>query len=123
MAHIFFWAAAGVCALTVFTHVFLGGVKWVRPYLAVEMEPGLKWLGYLMWHHGTVPALFLMAGFAAAALDGLRPDYAMIATAGAASFAAMAAWTAVKSGLPPQLFPVILMLSIVTVPGVAGLVS
>jgi hypothetical protein len=29
MAHIFFWAAAGVCALTVFIHVFLGGAKWV----------------------------------------------------------------------------------------------
>ena len=57
-----------MCALTVFIHVFLGGAKWVRPYLAVEMEPGLKWLGYLMWHLGTVSTLFLMAGFAAAAI-------------------------------------------------------
>ena len=29
----------------------------------------------------------------------------MIATAGAASFVAMAVWTAVKSGVPPQRFP------------------
>lgn len=39
------------------------------PYLAVEMEPGLKWLGYLMWHLGTVSTLLLMAGYAAAALS------------------------------------------------------
>ncbi len=123
MAHTFFWAATGVCALTVFIHVFLGGAKWVRPYLAVEMEPGLKWLGYLMWHLGTVSTLFLMAGFAAAALDGSRTDYAMIATAGAASFVAVASWTTVRSGVPPQLFPVIFMFSIVTVLGEAGLVS
>jgi len=87
------------------------------------MEPGLKWLGYLMWHLGTVSTLFLMAGFAAAALDGSRTDYAMIATAGAASFVAVASRTTVKSGVPPQLFPVIFMFSIVTVLGVAGLVS
>ena len=123
MAHIFFWAAAGVCALTVFIHIFLGGAKWVRPYLAVEMEPGLKWLGYLMWHLGTVSTLFLMAGFAAAALDGSRTDYAMIATAGAASFVAVALWTTVRSGVPPQRFPVIFMFSVVTALGVAGLVS
>jgi len=29
MAHTFFWAGAGVCALAVFIHVFLGGAKWV----------------------------------------------------------------------------------------------
>ena len=45
----------------------------------------------------------------------------MIATAGAASFVAVAIWTAVKSGVPPQRFPVILMFSIVTALGVAGL--
>ena len=122
MAVYFFWAAAGVCALTVFIHVFLGGAKWVRPYLPVEMEPGLKWLAYLMWHLGTVSTLFVMAGFAAAAMDGARTDYAMIATAGAASFVAVALWTAIKSGVPPQRFPVIFMFSVVTVLGAAGLV-
>ncbi len=116
-----FGAAAGVCALTAAIHVFLGGAKWVRPYLAVEMEPGLKWLGYLMWHLGTVSTLFLMAGFAAAAWNSSRTDYAMIATAGAASFVGVAVWTAIKSGVPARRFPVIAMFTIVTVLGAAGL--
>jgi hypothetical protein len=119
---ILFGAAAGVCALTAAIHVFLGGAKWVRPYLAVEMEPGLKWLGYLMWHLGTVSTLFLMAGFAAAALDSSRADYAMIATVGAASFVGVAVWTAVKSGVPARRFPVIPMFTLVTALGSAGLV-
>ena len=122
MAHYFFWAAAGVCALTVFIHVFLGGAKWVRPYLQVPMEPGLKWLGYLMWHLGTVTTLFILAGFAAAAMNGARTDYAMIATAGAASFVGVALWTSIKSGVAPQRFPVIFMFSIATALGVCGLV-
>ena len=121
MQAVLFGVAAGVCALTAVIHVFLGGAKWVRPYLAVEMEPGLKWLGYLMWHLGTVSTLFLMAGFAAAALDSSRTDYAMIATAGAAGFVGVAVWTAVKSGVPARRFPVIFMFSIVTVLGVGGL--
>lgn len=45
LPYIFSWATAGVCALTVFIQVFLGGAEWVRPYLTVEMEAGLKWLG------------------------------------------------------------------------------
>ena len=122
MTAYFFWAAAGVCALTVFIHVVLGGAKWVRPYLAVEMEPGLKWLGYLMWHLGTVSTLFIMAGFAAGAVHAGHDDYAAIATVGAASFVAVALWTAVKSGVPVRRFPVIFMFSIVTALGVGGLV-
>ena len=110
-----FVAEGGACATNF-------GAKWVRPFLAVEMEPGLKWLGYLMWHLGTVSTLFMMAGFAAAAMDGSRTDYARIATAGAASFVAMAVCTVAKSGVPPQRFPVIFMFSIVTALGVAGLV-
>lgn len=120
MQTVLFWTAAGVCGLTAAIHVFLGGAKWVRPFLAVEMEPGLKWLGYLMWHLGTVSTLFLMAGFAASALDSSRTDYALIATACAASFVLVAVWTAVKSGVPARRFPVIFMFSIVTALGAAG---
>ena len=85
--------------------------------LLVELTPGpnMAWLAALTLARGRA------AGFAATALDRSRPDYAMIATAGAASFVAMAVWTAVKSGVPPQRFPVIFMFSIVTALGVAGL--
>lgn len=54
MMAVFFWAAAGLAALTVFIHWFLAGAKIVRPILAVEMDPGLKWLAYLMRQLGTV---------------------------------------------------------------------
>ncbi|WP_439619741.1 hypothetical protein [Hyphomonas sp.] len=121
MAALFFWAAAGVAGLTVFIHVVLGGVKFVRPFLAVEMEPGLKWMAYLMWHLGTVSTLFIAAGFAAGALDPAHSDYAAIATAGAAGFVTVALFTAVKSGLSPRRFPVIPMFSLVTGLGLAGL--
>ena len=121
MTTLFFWAAAGVAGLTVFIHVFLGGAKFVRPFLEVEMEPGLKWLAYLMWHLGTVSTVFVAAGFAAGALEPTHRDYAAIATAGAASFVGVALFAAVKSGLSPRRFPVIPMFSLVTGLGLAGL--
>ncbi|KCZ57585.1 hypothetical protein HY30_05260 [Hyphomonas chukchiensis] len=121
MTAIFFWAAAGVAMLTVLIHVFLGGAKFVRPFLAVEMDPGLKWLAYLMWHLGTVSTLFIALGFAAGAVHPEHADYAAIATAGAAGFVCVALFTAVKSGLSPLRFPVIPMFSLVTGLGLAGL--
>lgn len=121
MTALFFWAAAGVAGSTVVIHVFLGGAKFVRPFLAVEMEPGLKWLAYLMWHLGTVSTLFIAAGFAAGALDPAHRDYAAVATAGAASFVGMALFTAAKSGLSSRRFPVIPMFSLVAGLGLAGL--
>tara|TARA_R110000787_G_scaffold27087_3_gene75394 strand:+ start:4832 stop:5209 length:378 start_codon:yes stop_codon:yes gene_type:complete len=121
MTAVFFWAAAGVATLTVFIHVFLGGAKFVRPFLAVEMDPGLKWLAYLMWHLGTVSTLFIALGFAAGAVHPAHADYAAIATAGAAGFVCVALFTAVKSGLSPLRFPVIPMFSLVTGLGLAGL--
>jgi hypothetical protein len=121
MTALFFWAAAGVAALTVAIHVFLGGAKFVRPFLAVDMEPGLKWLAYLMWHLGTVSTVFVAAGFAAGALDPAHRDYAAIATTGAAGFVGVALFTVLKSGLSLRRFPVIPMFSLVTGLGLAGL--
>jgi hypothetical protein len=121
MTVLFFWAAAGVAAFTVAIHVFLGGAKFVRPFLAVDIEPGLKWLAYLMWHLGTVSTVFVAAGFAAGALDPAHRDYAAIATTGAAGFVGVALFTALKSGLSLRRFPVIPMFSLVTGLGLAGL--
>jgi Na+-transporting NADH:ubiquinone oxidoreductase subunit NqrB len=121
MAALFFWAAAGVAGLTVLIHVVLGGAKFVQPFMAVEMEPGLKWMAYLMWHLGTVSTLFILAGFAAGALGPAHSAYAALATAGAAGFVTVALFTAVKSGLSPRRFPLIPMFSLVTGLGLAGL--
>lgn len=120
MSEILFWAAAGLCGLTAGIHVFLGGGKFVRAFLALEIDPFQKWLSYLMWHFGTVSTLFMGAGFAAAALMLGHTDYAMIATAGAASFLATAFYVALRAGMPPLRFPVVPMFSLITLCGVAG---
>ena len=114
-------AAALLAASTAVLHVFAGGVRVVRPLLAIDTDPQIKWLSYLMWHIGTVTTLFIAAGFATAAVFPARFDYAWIATIGAASFVAVALFVVIKSGLPARRIPVIPMFSLVTVLGALGI--
>lgn len=118
---IFLSAAASLAALTAVIHVFAGGPRVVRPLLAIDTDPQIKWLSYLMWHIGTVTTLFIAAGFATAVIHPARLDYAWIATLGAASFVAVAFLVVIKSGLPVRRIPVIPMFSLVTLLGVLGI--
>ncbi|MEM7327295.1 MAG: hypothetical protein AAF437_01070 [Pseudomonadota bacterium] len=114
-------AAAGLATFTAVIHVFAGGPRIVRPLLAADLEPQIKWLSYLCWHLGTVSTLFIAAGFAASVLDPTRTDYAWIAMCGALSFVAVAILVATKSGLPLRRIPVVPMFSLVSLLGGIGL--
>ena len=94
-------AAALLAASTAVLHVFAGGVRVVRPLLAIDTDPQIKWLSYLMWHLGTVTTLFIAAGFATAAVFPARFDYAWIATIGASSFVAVALFVVINSDVQP----------------------
>lgn len=110
-----------LAALTAAIHVFAGGPRVVRPLLAIDTDPQIKWLSYLMWHLGTVTTLFIAAGFVTAVIRPARLDYAWIATLGAASFVAVAVYVVIKSGLPVRRIPVIPMFSLVTLLGLLGI--
>ncbi|MEM7637920.1 MAG: hypothetical protein AAF269_02565 [Pseudomonadota bacterium] len=118
---IFLSAAALLAALTAAIHVFAGGPRVVRPLLAIDTDPQIKWLSYLMWHLGTVTTLFIAAGFATAIILPARLDYAWIAMLGAASFVAVAVFVVIKSGLSVRRIPVIPMFSLVTLLGALGI--
>ena len=121
MSTICFWAAAGVVAATIILHVVYGGRRYVRPMLASELGPFLKWLSYAMWHVGTVASITLGVGFALAAMDPVRTDYAMAATLTAAGFVLVAAYAGIRSGLGLFSFPVVPLFGIVTALGAAAL--
>ena len=118
---IFHAVAAIIVVATVGIHVFLGGARYVRPVLASDLPPPLKWLSYLSWHSGTVAMLFFAAGFAFAAWTPAYTQFALIATIGAGSFVLLGLMTKLRSGLPASQFPVIPMFSLVTLLGVLGL--
>ena len=50
----FFGAAALITVIATCVHVFLGGRQFVRPLLATDLPPDLKWMAYFMWHVATV---------------------------------------------------------------------
>ncbi|MEM7661279.1 MAG: hypothetical protein AAF292_03445 [Pseudomonadota bacterium] len=121
MSTICFWAASGVVAVTIVLHVVFGGIRYVRPLLASELDPFIKWLSYTMWHVGTVATITIGVGFAAAAMDPSRTDYAIAATLTAAGFVIVAAYAGIRSGLGIFSIPVVPLFGIVTALGVTGL--
>lgn len=123
MSVICFWAAAGFVAATIILHVVYGGRRYVRPLLASELDPFIKWLSYTMWHVGTVATITISVGFAAAAMDPSRTDYATAATLTAAGFVLVAAYAGIRSGLGMFSIPVVPLFGIVTALGAAGLLA
>lgn len=116
-----FWAAAIICYATVIIHIFAGGRKFVRPFLAVEMDPFLKWMGYYSWHIATIVIAVIAMGFTGAAMNLERLDYAVIATGVAFSLVALAVGVATKAKLPLLSFPIIPLFAVVTMLGLIGI--
>ena len=117
---IFLWAAAAIALSTAAIHAILGGMKYIRPVLAMDVPPQQKWLSYLSWHTVSIAILSIAAGFAAGALDPARADYALLSTLFAGSILVLAIYVKLRSGLPVAGFPVIPMFALVTLLGTLG---
>jgi len=121
MATILFWAAGAVVTATFFVHVVLGGRLFIGPFLQNDIPESQKWMAYYAWHSASVLFVFMAAGFVTAALIPERSDYALIATALAASLVATAFFVCVRGDVALSSFPAIPLFSVVTALGVAGL--
>ena len=121
MSTIGFWGAALVSLLAILVHLFAGGRLFVRPFLAQDIPDNQKWMAYYMWHVTTLVGVFLVAGFATAALRPAHADYGAIATAGAAGLVLTAGFVCLKAGASPRRFPAIFLFSLVTAFGLLGL--
>ncbi|MEP3225612.1 MAG: hypothetical protein ABJO01_06525 [Parasphingorhabdus sp.] len=119
-ATLFFWAAASICYATVLIHIFAGGRVFVRPFMAAEMEPDLKWMAYYSWHIATIVIAVVALGYTVAAIWSEKLDYAIISTGIAFSLVALAIGVAVKAKLPLRTFPVIPLFGLVVLLGLAG---
>ncbi|MEP0643314.1 hypothetical protein [Parasphingorhabdus sp.] len=120
-ATLFFWAAALICYLTVLIHIFAGGRVFVRPFMAVEMEPNLKWMAYYSWHIATIVIAVVALGYTTAAIWSERLAYAIISTGIAFSLIALATGVSVKAKLPLRTFPIIPLFGLVVLLGLAGI--
>lgn len=109
-----------ICYATVLMHIIAVGRVFVRPFMAVEMEPNLTWLAYYSWHIATIVIAVVALGYTAAAIWSEKLDYAIISTGIAFSLVALAIGFAVKAKLPWRTFPVVPLFGLVVLLGLAG---
>ena len=117
----FFGAACLVNVIALAVHVSAGGRQFVRPLLASDLDPEIKWMAYFKWHVATVSVAAAAILFLIAAAG--HAGYGIFAVGFAASIAVLALGVAVKSRLGVMRFPIILLNSVVVALGVAGLIT
>ena len=114
----FFGAAALITVIATCVHVFLGGRQFVRPLLATDLPPDLKWMAYFMWHVATVSvgATGVVFGLAATGHAG----FGLFGVGFAAAIGLLGMGVAVKSGLGPGAFPIIFLNTLIVALGLTG---
>ena len=121
MSMYLFAVAALICAFVVFAHVRMGGRIFLRPFLALEIDPFLKSMGHFSWHIGTLVLGLIALGYTAAALIEDYFGYAVISTAIALVLVLLATAIAVRAKIPVRSFPVVPVYCVVIVMGFAGI--
>ena len=116
-----FAIAATVALLGAGVHVALGGVRVVRPLMAVEgLSHTARWISYYTYHMATVTLLVMAGGFAWAAVRQDAADMAAVLMTLAAAFAPLCAWVALRAGIPPWRLPPFWLFLIILAAGTGG---
>jgi hypothetical protein len=91
-----FAVAAGIGALALLLHVFVGGLRIVRPLLAADFAPFAKWLSYFCFHLVSLTIVAMAAGFGWAAVDFHARPVAAVLTALAFLAALLMVYVAIR---------------------------
>lgn len=110
------WAAAALCVVTFFVHVFIGGIHVVRPLLASkDITRASKWLNYYCWHIVSVVILFMAAMLAYASFHGEIFVLVAFMSALSVTLSVLSVLVAMKGGINPFRFPSTSMFTIISI--------
>jgi hypothetical protein len=123
MHDVLVWAAAVVSLGALLLHLVVGGRTFVRPFLASDVAPQLKWTAYFAWHAGTILFSIITAGFVARVVsEGFR-DYAAIAAAGAIAVVVVGLMVCIRARISPVTLAPVPLFAVVSVVGVISVLS